>query len=102
VKAGIGSDAEVENPLIARRNAHTVVNVPSGKTVMIGGLVATEDIDTVEKVPWLGDIPLLGYLFKRQTSTYRKAQVLFFVKPHVVESKFREGEMYNPTEDFRR
>src|SRR6185295_8850875 len=57
VKAGVGSDAEVENPLIARRNAHTVVNVPSGKTVMIGGLVTTEDIDSVEKVPFLGDIP---------------------------------------------
>lgn len=102
IKAGIGSDAEVENPLIARRNAYTVVNVPSGKTVMIGGLVLTEDIESVEKVPWLGDIPLLGYLFKRETKTFRKAQVLFFVKPRVVESKFREGEMYNPTEDFRR
>jgi type II secretory pathway component GspD/PulD (secretin) len=102
VEAGVGSDAAVENPLISRRNAHTVVNVPSGKTVMIGGLVATEDIDSVEKVPLLGDIPLLGYLFKRKSTTYRKAQVLFFVKPRVVERRFREGEMYDPTEDFRR
>jgi hypothetical protein len=101
VTAGVGSDADVENPLIARRNAHTVVNVPSGKTVMIGGLVATEDIESIEKVPWLGDIPLLGYLFKRKTTSYRKAQVIFFVKPRIVENRFREAEIYNPSEDFR-
>ena len=102
VTAGVGSDAEVENPLIARRNAHTVVNVPSGKTVMIGGLVTTDDIETVDKVPLLGDIPLLGYLFKRETKTFRKAQVLFFVKPHIVENRFREAEMYDPSQDFKR
>ncbi len=102
IKAGVGSDAEVENPMISRRNAHTVVNVPSGKTVLIGGLVTTDNIDSVEKVPFLGDIPLLGYLFKRKTTTFRKAQVLFFVKPHVVENRFREGEMYDPVQDFRR
>jgi hypothetical protein len=98
VKAGIGSGAEVENPLISRREAHTVVNVPTGKTVMIGGLVTTDNIESVEKVPYLGDIPLLGYLFKRKTTTYRKAQVIFFVKPRIVESRFREGEIYDPGE----
>jgi type II secretory pathway component GspD/PulD (secretin) len=102
VSAAISSSASVDNPLISRRNAHTVVNVPSGKTVLIGGLVTTDDIDSVEKVPLLGDVPLLGYLFKRKTTTYRKAQVLFFVKPKIVEEKMREGEIYDPTDDFRR
>jgi type II secretory pathway component GspD/PulD (secretin) len=102
VTAAISSDASVENPLISRRNAHTVVNVPSGKTVMIGGLVTTDDIETVDKVPLLGDIPLLGYLFKRKTTTLRKAQVLFFVKPRIVEGKFREGEIYDPSEELKR
>jgi type II secretory pathway component GspD/PulD (secretin) len=101
VSAAISSDASVENPLISRRNAHTVVNVPSGKTVMIGGLVTTNDIDTVDKVPLLGDIPLLGYLFKRKTTTYQKAQVLFFVKPRIVEGKFRDTEIYDPTEELK-
>lgn len=101
VSAAISSDASVENPLISRRNAHTVVNVPSGKTVMIGGLVTTDDIEEVDKVPLLGDIPLLGYLFKRKTTTLRKAQVLFFVKPRIVEGKFREGEIYDPSEELK-
>ena len=101
VTAAISSDASVENPLISRRNAHTVVNVPSGKTVMIGGLVTTDDIESVDKVPLLGDIPLLGYLFKRRTTTLRKAQVLFFVKPRIVEGKFREGEIYDPSEEMK-
>ena len=101
VTAAISSDASVENPLISRRNAHTVVNVPSGKTVMIDKLVATDDIESVDKVPLLGDIPLLGYLFKRKTTTFRKAQVCFFVKLRIVEGKFREGEIYDPTEDLK-
>jgi hypothetical protein len=101
VTAAISADASVENPLISRRNAHTVVNVPSGKTVLIGGLVTTDDIETVDKVPWLGDVPLLGYLFKRKTTSYRKAQVLFFVKPRILESKMRESEIYDPAEELR-
>jgi general secretion pathway protein D len=68
---------------------------------MIGGLVTTNDIDTVDKVPLLGDIPLLGYLFKRKTTTYQKAQVLFFVKPRIVEGKFRDTEIYDPTEELK-
>jgi type II secretory pathway component GspD/PulD (secretin) len=102
VTAAISADASIENPLISRRNAHTVVNVPSGKTVMIGGLVLTTDIESVDKVPLLGDIPLLGYLFKRKTTKMQKAQVLFFVKPHIVEGKFREGEIYDPSEELKR
>jgi len=102
VTAAISADASVENPLISRRNAHTVVNVPSGKTVLIGGLVTTDDIETVDKVPWLGDVPLLGYLFKRKTTSYRKAQVLFFVKPRILETKLREAEIYDPAEELRR
>lgn len=102
VQAEISSTASVENPLISRRNAHTVVNVPSGKTVMIGGLVTTDDIESVEKVPVLGDIPLLGALFRRNTTTWRKAQVLFFVKPRILESRLREAEIYDPVEDLGR
>jgi type II secretory pathway component GspD/PulD (secretin) len=101
VSAAVSADASVENPLISRRNAHTVVNVPSGKTVMIGGLVTTDDIEEIDKVPLLGDIPLLGYLFKRRTKTFRKAQVLFFVKPRIVEGKFRDSEIYDPTEELK-
>jgi hypothetical protein len=102
VQAEISANASVENPLISRRNAHTVVNVPSGKTVMIGGLVTTDDIESVEKVPLLGDIPLLGFLFRRKATTWRKAQVLFFVKPRILESRLREAEIYDPVEDLGR
>ncbi len=83
VTTGIGGGAEVENPLISRRNAYTVVNVPSGKTVLLGGLVTNDDMESVDKVPLLGDLPLIGYLFKRRSTTHRKAQVLFFVKPKI-------------------
>jgi type II secretory pathway component GspD/PulD (secretin) len=96
VTAGIGSGAEVENPLIARRNAYTVVNVPTGMTVLIGGLVTTDEVESVDKLPFLGDIPLLGYLFKSKSTSYRKAQVLFFVKPLIVFGKNRGAEIYDP------
>jgi len=100
VTAGIGSGAEVQNPLIARRNAYTVVNVPSGKSVLIGGLVVNDEIDLVDKVPVLGDIPLLGYLFKRTTTTRRKAQVLFLVQPTISRDGFKPGALTDPADAF--
>jgi len=96
VTAGIGSGAEVQNPLIAQRNAYTVVNVPSGQSVLIGGLVTTEEIETVDKVPLLGDIPWFGALFRRTTTSQRRAQVLFLVQPTIDAVDFRPGTVGDP------
>ncbi len=100
VTAGVGSSSAVENPLISRRNAHTVVNVPSGKTVLIGGLSTSDDVESESRIPILGDIPLVGRLFQRRSSQSRRSQVMFMVKPSVVRQKDSSRVLFDPTSDL--
>ncbi len=70
-------------PVIAKRSAESRVGVKSGQTIVIGGLMEDRVTSTVNKVPLLGDIPLLGELFKRTTSSKTKTELLIFLTPHV-------------------
>jgi type II secretion system protein D len=74
------------SPVIDRRGADTVVVTPSDQTVVIGGLISNESKDRVSKVPILGDIPVLGYAFKRKTKVDTKTELLIFLTPHVIRS----------------
>ncbi len=66
------------------RSMRTVVMAKSGETVAVGGFITTEDEETRTKVPWLGDIPLIGSLF-RHTSTDRvDKEMLIFITPRIV------------------
>lgn len=73
-------------PVIDRRAADTVVVTPSDRTVVIGGLISTENKDRDSKVPILGDIPVLGYAFKRKQRSDVKTELLIFLTPHVVRT----------------
>jgi len=70
-------------PRINSREADTNVTVKDGQTVVIGGLLTKETRDTTYKVPFLGDIPILGYLFKRTVKSPKKMELLIFITPHV-------------------
>lgn len=76
----------VSVPVIAKRSADTVVVTPNGQPVIIGGLMQNSKTGTEYKVPILGDIPLLGNLFKRQKRDGTKTELLIFMTPHIVES----------------
>lgn len=76
----------VSSPVIDKRSADTVVVTPSDQTVVIGGLISTQNIDQDSKVPILGDIPLLGYAFKRKQKSNVKTELLIFLTPHVVQN----------------
>jgi general secretion pathway protein D len=60
------------------------VVTPSDRTVVIGGLISTQTTDRDNKVPLLGDIPILGYAFKRKQKENVKTELLIFLTPHVV------------------
>ncbi len=77
----------VNVPSIDTREITTQVLVNDGQTVVLGGILETEHRDTQRKVPFLGDIPGLGYLFKTKTNTNDKAELLIFVTPKIL----REG-----------
>ena len=59
----------VSAPVIDKRSAETVVVTPHGQTVVIGGLMETQRIEDIQKIPLLGDIPLLGAAFRRTIKT---------------------------------
>lgn len=74
---------EVLNPVISQRQAGTTVHVHDGQTFAIGGLRSTQNIEVLTKVPLLGDIPLLGWLFKSRSSTRVTTEIVFFITPRV-------------------
>lgn len=81
------SSGGVNVPSIDTRNISTQVLVNDGQTVVLGGILETERRDTEKKVPYLGDIPGLGILFKQKSRTNNKDELLIFVTPKIL----REG-----------
>ena len=74
-------------PSIDTREITTQVLVNDGQTVVLGGILETERRDNVSKVPYLGDIPGLGVLFRSKSRTDNKDELLIFVTPKIL----REG-----------
>lgn len=72
-------------PTFAKRSASSRVAIQNGQTIVIGGLVQDRKTSTVNKVPLLGDIPLLGELFKRTEDSKSKTELLIFITPHVAD-----------------
>ena len=73
-------------PVFATRSAQTVVVTPNGKTVIIGGLMQDNKVETVRKVPLLGDIPILGSLFRHKEMKDTKTELLIFLTPFIVKN----------------
>ncbi|EPZ17187.1 hypothetical protein M622_00030 [Thauera terpenica 58Eu] len=60
------------------------VSIENGGTVVIGGIYTEDDTDTVEQVPLLGDIPVLGHLFKTNIKSSERRELLIFITPRIV------------------
>jgi len=81
-------------PTTRKRTAETNVQVRDGQTVVIAGLVG-DDVDVnVTKVPCLGDIPLFGWLFKSESRTTRRTNLLIFITPYIVATPQEAEEIY--------
>jgi type IV pilus assembly protein PilQ len=74
-------------PSIDTRQIQTQVLVGDGQTVVLGGILETTKSYAANKVPWLGDIPILGHLFKSTTDINNKTELLIFITPKIL----REG-----------
>jgi len=72
-------------PSIDTRSVETQVLVADGQTVVLGGIYETERRETVKKVPFLGDIPFMGTLFRSKQRVDNKAELLIFVTPRILE-----------------
>lgn len=84
---------DVSAPVIAKRSADTVVVTPDAQTVVIGGLMQNNKIETESKVPFLGDIPLLGMAFKRKVKSDTKTELMIFLTPHIVREPSQLAHM---------
>ena len=73
----------VRAPVIATRSAQSRVAIQNGQTIVIGGMMEDRQTETVEKVPLVGDLPVVGNLFKRTQNTKTKTELLIFLTPHV-------------------
>ena len=80
------------SPIFFKRNAKTVVTVKDDETVVLGGLITTRDEVREQKIPVLGDIPVLGLLFSNRSNETKRTELLVVLTPRVVRSveEYRE------------
>ncbi|MBW6525376.1 type II secretion system secretin GspD [Sphingomonas sp. RHCKR7] len=72
--------------ILNKREVETVLTVDDGAIGVIGGLLSDEERRTIEKIPLLGDIPVLGNLFKSRAKTRSKTNLMIFIRPTVIRS----------------
>ncbi len=112
-------------PATSKRTIKSVVTVRDQQSIVLGGLIKDSVSETTNKVPFLGDIPILGYLFKQTSKTISKQNLLIIVTPYIIkdpndlrrlferkmrerkeflerESAFRDDNDYEAQVDYRR
>jgi type IV pilus assembly protein PilQ len=73
-------------PAINKRRAETLVLIQEGHRLVIGGVVNSRDANTVRKVPILGDMPLIGWLFKQKETSEDSSELVVFVTPSILRA----------------
>lgn len=91
VTAGSQVQSGTRYPRLNIREAETQIMLKSDSTAIIGGLQTERDRDTIKKVPLLGDIPFIGRLFRRETLTKEKIDLLIFIKASIIETEEYEA-----------
>lgn len=76
-------------PIITRRTADTTVCVGDGQVIAIGGLLQEVERSTQRKIPLLGDLPLLGGLFRSEQTSHHQREVIIFIVPHILDKSGR-------------
>ena len=82
--------AEVDNALaIDTTQADTTMMVRDGETIVLGGLMKDTKSTTEKKIPFLGDIPILGWFFRSTEKEVKKTEILIFITPHILTNENR-------------
>src|ERR1700677_4669088 len=83
----------VSSPIIDKRAAETVVVTPDAKTVVIGGMMQKQLTSTIQKIPLLGDIPLIGGAFRHTIKNEQRTELLIFLTPYIIEGTNKMEEI---------
>lgn len=81
-------------PVTRKRTTETTVVVRQGQTIVLSGLIGKSSNSSVSKVPLLGDIPLLGWLFRYQSESERKTNLIVFITPRIVSNPREAQDLY--------
>lgn len=87
VKSLIPSSDPTANPTIAKKDIKTFVRVQDGQTIVIGGLVSNDRTATISKVPILGELPLVGFIFRRTETITKRRNLMVFITPHILTNR---------------
>ena len=80
-----GNAQEIAVPRLVQRQAETLVYLKPGQAVILGGLSSERTVEVQRKIPFLGDLPGLGALFRSTFEEKERAQVLFFIRPRILQ-----------------
>jgi general secretion pathway protein D len=84
VDALLSFDERLQAPRIAKRQAQTTVEVSDGQTIIIGGIISKQRSLTIEGVPFLRKLPIIGPLFEDKTKEEKRSELLVFLTPHII------------------
>lgn len=82
-------------PVVQTTQAETSVRIKDGATIIIGGLIKDERVKTVNKIPILGDLPLIKYAFSNTDDEVKKQELVIFLTPHIISGEFDYTEVAN-------
>jgi type II secretory pathway component GspD/PulD (secretin) len=71
-------------PIVSNRKIDSSLRVRDGQAIVLGGLIRDASNETVSKVPGLGDIPLVGGLFRNRQTNHERDEIVFLITPHVL------------------
>ncbi|MDP8913789.1 MAG: secretion system protein, partial [Pseudomonadota bacterium] len=89
-----------EIPSLITRRAETTVELGSGQSFMIGGLLRNSASNNTDKAPWLGDLPILGALFRSNSFKRDETELVIIITPYLVKP-VNAGQIALPTDGFR-
>jgi general secretion pathway protein D len=90
---------QTERPTTLKRTAKTTVSIKDNNTIVIGGLIGDDITNTEYKVPCLGNIPILGWLFKYQSRSREKRNLFIFITPHIIENPMEAKALYKEKQE---
>jgi len=83
-------------PQTSSREAETTVMIKDGETIVLGGLIRDEMLKTVQEVPILSKLPLVGELFKYHSKSHRHSEIMVFITPHILDENGKMAQAAEP------
>jgi type IV pilus assembly protein PilQ len=94
-KTPVGTLSSNTPPTINSRILDSTVRLKDGETIILGGLIQESESKSISKVPILGDLPILGYLFRASSKNKNKTELMIYITPHVFYGDDTDNEKWN-------